>query len=76
MKQILYDIGPLTLVRWLFQRAQFVLLFRKINDYQAKSSVLSPYELQGGDDGDGGDVPDLVHLVAQRGSELDPKCDT
>ena len=23
-----------------------------------------------------GDVPDLVHLVAQIGSELDPKCDT
>ena len=22
------------------------------------------------------DVPDLVHLVAQLGSELDPKCDT
>ena len=22
------------------------------------------------------DVPDLVHLVAQQGSELDPKCDT
>ena len=29
---------------------------------------------EGGDDG--GDVPDLVHLVAQLGSELDPKCDT
>ena len=22
------------------------------------------------------DVPDLVHLVAQQGNELDPKCDT
>ena len=38
-------------------------------------------ELQGGGDGgdvpgDDGDVPDLVHLVAQLGSELDPKCDT
>ena len=31
---------------------------------------------EGGDDGDGGDVPDLVHLVAQLGIELDPKCDT
>ena len=29
-----------------------------------------------GDDGDGGDVPGLVHLVAQLVSELDPKCDT
>ena len=35
-----------------------------------------PAELQGGDHGDGGDVPDLVHLVAQLGSVLDPKCDT
>ena len=26
--------------------------------------------------GDGGDVPDLAHLVAQLGSELDPKYDT
>ena len=34
----------------------------------------SQAELQGGHDG--GDVPDLVHLVAQLGSELDPKCDT
>ena len=45
-------------------------------------------ELQGGGDGgdvpgddgdvpgDDGDVPDLVHLVAQLGSDLDPKCDT
>ena len=29
-----------------------------------------------GDDGDGGDVPSLVHVVAQLGSELDPKCET
>ena len=36
----------------------------------------SPPELQGVDDGDGGDVPDLVDLVAQLGSELYPKCDT
>ena len=35
----------------------------------------TPAELQGGDDCDGGYVPDLVHLVAQLGSELDPKCD-
>ena len=34
----------------------------------------SPTEVQGG--GDGHDVPDLVHLVAHLGSELDPKCDT
>ena len=26
--------------------------------------------------GDDGDVPDIVHLVAQLGSELDPKYDT
>ena len=31
---------------------------------------------EGGDDGVGGDVPDLVHLVAQLGTELDPKCVT
>ena len=36
----------------------------------------SPAELQGGDDGDVGDVPDLVHPVAQLGSELNPKCET
>ena len=36
----------------------------------------SSAELQCGDDGDGGDVPDLAHLVAQLGSELDPKYDT
>ena len=36
----------------------------------------SPAELQGGDDDDSGDVPDFGHLVAQLGSELEPKCDT
>ena len=34
----------------------------------------SPAELQGGPVEVPLDVPDLVHLVAQHGSELDPKC--
>ena len=38
--------------------------------------INSQANLQGGGGDDGGDVPDLVHLVAQLGSELDPKCDT
>ena len=40
----------------------------------------SPAELQGGQDKGPVkvplDVPDLVHPVAQLGSELNPKCDT
>ena len=36
----------------------------------------SPAELQGGPVEVPLDVPDLVHLVAQQGNELDPKCDT
>ena len=42
-----------------------------------KMYYLKSFLLYGsGDDGDGGDVPDLVHLIAQLGSRLDPKCDT
>ena len=35
--------------------------------------INSQANLQCGDDG--GDVPDLVHLVAHLGSKIDPKCD-